>query len=451
MNNNYNRNYRNYITFIIILLVFCINFSLILYTYNNTNPSIINKNNSFYLFITLFFLSNALVVYLLYKLQKRNNAYEVNLYNQKEEAFVTLNSIGDAVITTNNEGYITFLNPIAEKLTGYSNSESQGKFLDDIFTIVNENSLQEINSPIKKVLKECKVYTLDKDVALLNRNNEIYSIEDSMAPIKNKKQELIGAIVIFYDITDKKKINKQLEENKKILIEQSKMAAMGEMLENIAHQWRHPLSSITTASTGINIKKELADLDDKFLLDSLELINNSSQYLSHTIDDFTNFFKPDKRKELFLLSNVYDKTISLLNHKLQHQNIKIIENIEKFEIEGFENELVQVFMNLFNNSIYALENIQKGVIYIDIYSDKEFIYIRILDNAGGVEDKNISRIFEPYFTTKHQSQGTGIGLYMTNEIISRHMDGNIYFKNKDLRYENKEYRGAEFLIKIPFK
>ena len=439
MNNN---NDKNKMTLIIILIIFCVNFSFILLP---------PKAKDLFWIIPIFLLSNTFVIYLFYILQKRNNAYSINLYNQKEEALVTLNSIGDAVITTNEKGFINFLNPIAQKLTNHSIAQAKGKYLDDVFTLYNENSLQEVSSPIKKVLTKGITCTLDKNIALINNKKDMYLIEDSMAPIKNNKKETIGVIVIFYDITEKKRTSEKLEENKKLLIEQSKMAAMGEMLENIAHQWRQPLSTISTASTGIKVKKELNDLDEEFLMSSLDLINNSSQYLSRTIEDFRNFFRPDKKKEFFLLSNSYERTIALLSSKIKNKNIKLIENIGEFKIEGFENELVQVFMNILNNSIFALENIEEKLIYIDIYKENDFIYIKILDNAGGVAPENISRIFEPYFTTKHQSQGTGIGLYMTSEIISKHMNGNIYFKNKDFIHKEKSYTGAEFLIRFKLK
>ena len=149
------KKYKNHITFMIIIIIFCINFSLILFSEYSSFFQM-NNQNEFYWIISLFLLSNSLVIFLLYRLQKRNYDYEVSLYNQKEEALITLNSIGDGVITTDENGFITFLNPIAQKLTNHTISEAKGKYLDDVFTLINENSTQEISSPIKKVLSKGK-------------------------------------------------------------------------------------------------------------------------------------------------------------------------------------------------------------------------------------------------------------------------------------------------------
>tara|TARA_B100001063_G_scaffold245689_1_gene282113 strand:+ start:3071 stop:4708 length:1638 start_codon:yes stop_codon:yes gene_type:complete len=406
------------------------------------------KENYLILVLTLFLFANIIVFLFLYWYKNQRDKYEQMIYSEKEKALVTLISIGDAVITTDEKGYITFLNPIAEKLTEYTNEESKGKYIDEVFNIINESTKDRIESPIKKVLKERKILGLPDNTALISKNNNIYSIEDSVSPIRNNKK-IIGTILVFRDVTIQNKVREKLNENEKLLIQQSKMAAMGEMLENIAHQWRQPLSIISTSATGIKLKKEVNDLDDKFLFDSVALINNSAQYLSKTIEDFREFIKPGREKEEFTLDGVYHRTISLINSKLEHNDIKIVENISSLKIEGFENELVQVFMNLINNSIDALGKKKgKKIIFIEIIKEKEHACIKFRDNAGGVLKEIIPRIFEPYFTTKYNSQGTGIGLYMTEEIIVKHMHGKISVENKTFKYENEIYIGAEFLIEL---
>jgi signal transduction histidine kinase/ABC-type nitrate/sulfonate/bicarbonate transport system substrate-binding protein len=243
------------------------------------------------------------------------------------------------------------------------------------------------------------------------------------------------------------RIKKEVEENLKkdrLLSQQQKMVSMGQMIENIAHQWRQPLSLITTGVSGIKIKKELNDLDDKFLYDTLDSILNTSKYLSNTIDDFRYFFRPQKKKENFYLENCCNKTIDLMNPNFLSRKIKIINKIKNIKIFGYETELIQVLINILNNSKDALEfsENEDKIIFINIFEENNKAIIEIKDNAGGIDEKIIDKIFEPYFTTKHQSQGTGIGLFMCQEIINKHMNGKIYISNTSFNYKNKSYKGT---------
>ena len=246
---------------------------------------------------------------------------------------------------------------------------------------------------------------------------------------------------------------KELEKKQNILYQQSKMASMGEMIGNSAHQWRQPLSTITTASTGILLEKDIGILQDQTLKEYLHKINKSAQYLSKTIDDFRNFFNPEKVKNYFFLSNAFDTALELLSAQFNSQNIKIIKDIEDIEINSYENELIQGLINILNNARDELKNkeLDDKLIFISTSKNENEVIIKIKDNAGGISKENINKIFEPYFTTKHKSQGTGIGLYMTEEIIVRHLKGEITVKNDEFTYENSSYIGAEFIIKIPLQ
>jgi two-component system NtrC family sensor kinase len=247
---------------------------------------------------------------------------------------------------------------------------------------------------------------------------------------------------------------KEIEKKQSILHQQSKMAAMGEMIGNIAHQWRQPLSTISASATGVLISKDLGVLEDSLLNDSLNKINKSAQYLSKTIDDFRNFFNPEKIKNKFLLKDTMKITSELVSAQFNSQNIEIIENIENIEINSYENELIQALINILNNAKDALKSkepkLDKKLIFIDIYKSKKELVIKIKDNAGGILDENINKIFNPYFTTKGKAEGTGIGLYITEEIIVRHLNGHLTVENKEYIHENISYTGAEFTIHIPF-
>lgn len=251
----------------------------------------------------------------------------------------------------------------------------------------------------------------------------------------------------------KNEIEQYIEENKKqseLLFQRTKLVAMGEMIENIAHQWRQPLSLITIASSGMRLQKELGILNDEKLNEAIDTIGNSAIYLTETIDDFRDFFKPDKHQVKFNLSNSIDRSLNLLLSKVKNREIEVIKNVEDIVIENYERELIQVLLNIFKNAIDALDQIDgEKYIFVDIYEENDFVFIKIKDNAGGIPKDIINRIFEPYFTTKHKAQGTGIGLYMSEEIITRHMNGEILAENSTYIYEDETFTGALFTIKIP--
>lgn len=279
---------------------------------------------------------------------------------------------------------------------------------------------------------------------LLNKLNKTLKIK-----VKYKTKQLQR---LNKDLEEK--IKKEVENSRKkdkLLSQQIKMVAMGEMLENVAHQWRQPLSVISTTATGIKMQKENKILTDKFLLESMDSINETSQYLSKTLEDFRRYYKPNKEIIEFDIKDVYNKSFKIIDSKYKSLNIKIIEDIKNVTLFGLDSELMQSIMNIINNAKDVLENrkLDKKYIFIDIFKRNEFLIILIRDNAGGIDSKIINRVFEPYFTTKHKSQGTGVGLYMCKEIIEKHMYGEISVENLEYSYRGMDLKGAQFKIKIP--
>ena len=253
------------------------------------------------------------------------------------------------------------------------------------------------------------------------------------------------SVVVLNDITT-------LNEQNKIIAQQSKMASMGEMMESIAHQWRQPLSIISVSSSGIKMQKELDMLTDEFLLTSCDNITNSAKHLSDTIDDFRSFFQEDKVKKDFNIKTIFNKTTTLLISKFKNRGIKLIENIDDLTLNGFGNELVQVFMNILNNARDELEIKDiKRMIFIDIYKENNNVIIKIKDNAGGIPKDVLPKIFDSHFTTKQKRDGTGIGLHMTKRIIENSFSGTIEAKNIEFQYDGNDYIGAEFIIYIPIQ
>jgi len=243
------------------------------------------------------------------------------------------------------------------------------------------------------------------------------------------------------------KINREKQEQEKILIIQSKLASMGEMIALIAHQWRQPLSAINGIVINIDVDHRKKILDSEMLDKHLNQIENTTAYLSKTINDFTDFFSNSKKSESFYMRDII-KQAEDLTVISSHKNIEITYS-EKNDIKviGYSSELIQSLLILLNNAIYACqknaETIDHGKIMINAYEEKGSVFISVKDNGGGIDEKNIKKIFDPYFTTKNKENGTGLGLYILRLIVEDSMYGKIFVCN--------EKDGAVFTIKIPNK
>ncbi len=220
----------------------------------------------------------------------------------------------------------------------------------------------------------------------------------------------------------------ELTQKDKILTFQSKQAVMGEMMSMIAHQWRQPLSTITLQISNLQIDrmvgKEIKEEDiDKTLLD----ISDRIIYLSETIDDFQTYFHPNKEKTEIGIRELFEKAFALNKARISTSQIRVNLNIHQdIPLKIYMNELIQVLLNILNNAIDAFETTDRENKYVNISAneDKEYVYIHIKDNAGGIEEQYLERLFEPYFSTKGKN-GTGLGLYMSNMIVEKQFQGGI--------------------------
>ncbi len=231
-----------------------------------------------------------------------------------------------------------------------------------------------------------------------------------------------------------------------LLNQKSRSASMGEMIENIAHQWRQPLNILALVIQDIYISGQLGTLDADKLEENYSKANNVLQYMSQTIDDFRNFLKESDGVEVFALDDIFQSIEHIMVPSLKVHNIDIsLPKTDGFRIEGNRNEFLQVILNIIKNSQDAilLNNIKKGVITITATHTDSNIVISIQDNAGGIAAEHIDKIFDPYFTTKHKSQGTGIGLYMSKQIIEKNKDSKLSVSNTE--------EGANFMIEVPAK
>ena len=269
----------------------------------------------------------------------------------------------------------------------------------------------------------------------------IVDIEKLIAPLTKTAQRLQGYI-------DKKKLENLLEI-------QGKTAAVGEMIGNIAHQWRQPLSIITTLVTTMEVDIDFGeDISKEQIIKCAQDVNKQAQYLSKTIDDFRDFLRADiSKKESINLKRVIEKTEDLVVSSLKDNYIKYTKELEDITIMGNENQLIQAILNIFNNAKDALKQIEDNNRYLFISTKVENnkAVILIKDSGGGIKEDITDRIFEPYFTTKHKSVGTGIGLYITYNTIKKVFNGNIEASNVEYEYDGKKLKGAQFTIILPYK
>ena len=327
--------------------------------------------------------------------------------------------------------------------------EKNIKFFDFIY----KDDVNQLITVIKKsIFNDADSFTSIHRV--VDKDNNIKWVYNRTIIIKDDNGNVIEFYGYLNDITKlkmneaelKEKVKLQLEKNlekDRLLVQQNKLASMGEMLGNIAHQWRQPLNNINLLiyfirdSYGKISQNELSDIikDAKLQID----------YMSQTIDDFRNFYKPSKEKKIFDIKESILQSSKIVHSSIEKNAIKLDILGESLSIDGFENEFEQVIVNILNNAIDAKIIKSKTMkfdakIEINIYKEDKNILISIYNNCGNIDEKIIERIFEPYFTTKFEDQGTGIGLYMTKVIIEKNMKGKIEAKNLN--------DGVEFIIKL---
>ncbi|AII13999.1 putative two-component sensor histidine kinase [Campylobacter iguaniorum] len=310
-------------------------------------------------------------------------------------------------------------------------------------TIINENMLYISNNVkqnealIKNATKVLEALKSGKLGSRLYKSTN----DESLNELKNMINDMIDNLENRVNT----EINKRLEQEQ-LLIQQSKLAAMGEMIGNIAHQWRQPLAEISAIHMNIQVTFNFNEFDKKYLNDKIGELNRLTSYMSQTISDFQNFFKPRGKPELFSVACVCKDAINIIISSLKYHSINLNLTIlnNTFTV-GYKNEYAQVILNVLSNAkdIIIERKIENPNINVEIKEDNEYSIVKISDNAGGIDDSIIDKIFDPYFTTRHKTKGTGIGLYMAKNIIERNMNGVISVKNIK--------NGALFTIKVPKK
>jgi PAS domain S-box-containing protein len=289
------------------------------------------------------------------------------------------------------------------------------------------------------------------------RNGELFCTEVSLTKIYLDGEELL--LGSWRDITDRKKLEEEKEvakneieqlnqslgsriklevdNNRKkdqLMLQQSRLAQMGEMISMIAHQWRQPLAAISATSATIELKASINKLDKDDIQQKAHAISDYSQHLSRTIDDFRGFFKPNKEKTETTYDEIIDSVLQIMEASLKNKNIHLIMNLNCHDIfSTYPGEIKQVILNLITNAEEALLEaiVEDPYITIETYVKEDQYILEVSDNAGGIAEKNIEYIFDPYFSTKKAKDGTGLGLYMSKMIIEDHCDGKLSVSNNE--------------------
>jgi signal transduction histidine kinase len=286
-----------------------------------------------------------------------------------------------------------------------------------------------------------------KDILDREVKNRTEELSHANKELMKHKRELTNL-----NVNLEQKVLEEVQKNQTIqtkLHKAEKMASMGEMIGNIAHQWRQPLSVISTGVTGMMMQREHNILNDDLFFQTCENINDNAQYLSNTIDDFQNYIKGDNERVIFHVKDIIESVLHLLEPTIKNHQLQIITELDKeASILGYPNEIKQSLINIINNAKDVLVDYPETqrFIFIVLKEQDQRVIIEIKDNGGGVDEEIKDKIFEPYFTTKHQSRGTGLGLHMVYDLIVMDMDGKVEVENETYIHNDKEYKGAKFII-----
>jgi len=371
---------------------------------------------------------------------------EIALYKHKMETKLkmsekwlstTLKSIGDALIATDNLGNIKFMNGIAERITGWTFEQCNGKSLNHIFNIINEKTLQKVENPIEKVLRDGSVVSLENHTALICKNGNKVPIEDSAAPIKLDNGDIQGVVMVFHDLTEKNKLQEQL-------MKRQKLESLGVLAGGIAHDF----NNILTAVMG-NISLSLSKLkDDPILYNNYLEAEKACVRASDLTNQLLTFSKggTPTKKTILIAKVLKDCVVAALSTKKVKYNLHISD--ESLKVEADESQIIQVINNIFTNSIEAIST--NGLIQISLKianleinntypANRNFIKLSIGDNGVGIATENIDKIFDPYYTTK--SSGSGLGLAIVNSIIEQH--------NGFIKVESQQGIGTKINIYFP--
>ena len=373
--------------------------------------SIRNTYISIYLASFVAAIGLCFLAYYISKAMALRDTYARQLEEREEWFRSTLTSLGDAVIATDGKGHVTFLNSMAEKLMGATLSIIRGKYIEDVFPIFNEATLEPVENPIKKVMENGSIIGLANHTVLLNTDGTYIPIEDSAAPIRDGRGKIVGVVMVFRDATQERK-------SQEVLRKTEKLAAAARLAATVAHEINNPLEAIGNL---IYITKLTDGLPEEALA-HLSLAEEELSRVSHITRQTLGFYRESKQPNEVDLPGLVESVLNIYSNKFRTKNITIVREFHDCPpIHALAGELKQAVANLISNAADAVPH--GGTIRVAIlcheYDDSKSLQILVEDDGPGIAPEHREHIFEPFFTTK-KDVGTGLGLWVTKEIIERH-------------------------------
>lgn len=353
----------------------------------------------------------------------------------REEWFrVTLTSIGDAVIATDQHGKVTFLNPVAEKLTGKRLSTAMGKDVKEVFPIFNEMTMKAVEDPVRKVLQLGSVVGLANHTVVRRSDGTLIPIEDSAAPIRDDFHRLLGVVLVFRDVTHERK-------SQELLRKTEKLATAARLSATVAHEINNPLEAVVN----LIFLAKAAPETTPAVAQTLTLAEQELERVAHLTRQTLGFYRESNVPERIVVAELIESVLRLYSNRLNNKNITVQRDFAECPpIYGVSGELKQVVSNLISNAADAVSRNGTIVVRSQCIEDARGTVVQVVveDDGPGIATENVDRIFEPFFTTK-EDVGTGLGLWITKEIVNRH-GGSIL-----VRSPNGSERGAAFTILLP--
>lgn len=403
----------------------------------NKRMTFYDKNRGFINFVfTISPILILLIIGLIHNIYLRRHT-ESQLKQRIEFDSVLLNAIESPIFWQDEKGIIIDSNARFCNFLNLSSLEIYGYSLDSFHTNKKAITIHRILEKYKKNSELNSQFEFN----ISANDKRIYFIKQ--ASYCDSKTKKTGIVTIFTDITKEKEIEEQREKEKEFIIQQSKLAEIGEIFSSIAHQWKSPLVEITTiAQESFYTSNVSISEDESYVKDIMTQVN----YMTRTINDFQNFIMPSNEKKVFDVKEAIDSMLEIVNHNIKYNYINISIKVEEntnLDVIGFRNEFMQSILNIINNAKDELikNDLKNRNINISFYNEKNMLIVKIEDNAGGIKSSNINRIFKPYFSTKQS--GHGIGLYMAKMIIEDKMNGKLKVENIN--------NGASFIIALENK
>ncbi|MEA1913929.1 MAG: PAS domain-containing sensor histidine kinase [Campylobacterota bacterium] len=372
----------------------------------------------------------------------------IRLYKKNKNLTKFFNSSIEAILVFKNEKLIEANQQTLDTYGYNSMNEILGKTVHDF---VDEQQHSYLDTQLKKNAKSYQIKMKKADNTsfdALIHSTQIHKDTYVNSILDISENKLIKNILDELNFTLENEVNKN-KQQQRLMLHQNRLAQMGEMISMIAHQWRQPLNNLSLLNQTIILKFKRNKLDDKLMEKFSTNSSKQIKQMSVTIDDFRNFFKPEKEKTLFYINDTVNQVLSIMNPIFLNNAITVNFNENsRASITGYPNELGQALLNILTNAKDALidNNIENKIININLDQENYKVVLTIRDNAKGIPHAVKSNMFDPYYSTKKEKNGTGLGLYMTKIIIEDHMNGSIQVQNIQFKYNDVSYIGAEFRI-----